>query len=316
MEPLKIKCLENKTGADGSIYGKFVIEPLEKGYGTTLGNSLRRVLLSSLEGSAVTAVRVEGVTHEFTTIPGVIEDVIDVMLNLKGLVVKNFSNDPQYLRVDVQRSGPVTGHDIQCPADLSIINPDWQIATIAEGGRLRAEVTVERGRGYVAADSHSHYKQAIDVLPIDAVYMPVRRVSYNVEPTRVGESTNYDKLTIELWTNGSIDATEAVSQAARQLIEHMVPIAELSGKPMVPVATAPQQSDSKHHQISIEELELSVRAYNCLKRANINSLGELLKLSYEDLMNIKNFGKKSADEVIERLRQFGLNLADAPKELS
>ncbi|MBK7749672.1 MAG: DNA-directed RNA polymerase subunit alpha [Candidatus Obscuribacter sp.] len=314
MEPLRIKCLENKTGADGSIYGKFVIEPLEKGYGTTLGNALRRVLLSSLDGSAVSAVRIEGVTHEFTTVPGVVEDVIDVMLNLKGLVVKTFSNDPQYLHLDLDRSGPVTGRDIMCPADATIINPDWQLCTLAEGGRLRAEITVERGRGYVPADAHSHFKQAIDVLPIDAVFMPIRKVAYNVEPTRVGESTDFDKLTIELWSNGSIDATEAISQAARQIVEHLLPIAELSGKPMVPAATQPQQQDGKHSSISIEELELSVRAYNCLKRANINSLGELLKLSYDDLMNIKNFGKKSADEVIERLRQFGLTLADTPKD--
>ena len=314
MEPLRIKCLENKTGADGSIYGKFVIEPLEKGYGTTLGNALRRVLLSSLDGSAVSAVRIEGVTHEFTTVPGVVEDVIDVMLNLKGLVVKTFSNDPQYLHLDLDRSGPVTGRDIMCPADATIINPDWQLCTLAEGGRLRAEITVERGRGYVPADAHSHFKQAIDVLPIDAVFMPIRKVAYNVEPTRVGESTDFDKLTIELWSNGSIDATEAISQAARQIVEHLLPIAELSGKPMVPAATQPQQQDGKHSSISIAELELSVRAYNCLKRANINSLGELLKLSYDDLMNIKNFGKKSADEVIERLRQFGLTLADTPKD--
>ncbi len=313
IEPLKIKCLENKTGTDGSIYGKFVIEPLERGYGTTVGNSLRRVLLSSLEGASVTAVRMEGVTHEFTTIPGVVEDVIDIMLNLKGLVVKSFSNDPQYLHIDLQRSGPVTGRDIICPADVTIINPDWQICTLAEDGRIRAEITVERGRGYVPADQHSHYKQAIDVLPIDAVFMPIRKVSYNVEPTRVGESTDYDKLTIDLWSNGSIDATEAISQAARQLIDHLVPIAELSGRPVVPVAPQPTQSDGKHHSISIEELELSVRAYNCLKRANIHSLGELLKLSYDDLMNIKNFGKKSADEVIERLRQFGLGLSDTAK---
>lgn len=314
MEPLRIKCLENKTGADGSIYGKFVIEPLEKGYGTTLGNALRRVLLSSLDGSAVSAVRIEGVTHEFTTVPGVVEDVIDVMLNLKGLVVKTFSADPQYLHLDLDRSGPVTGRDIMCPADATIINPDWQLCTLADGGRLRAEITVERGRGYVPADAHSHFKQAIDVLPIDAVFMPIRKVAYNVEPTRVGESTDFDKLTIELWSNGSIDATEAISQAARQIVEHLLPIAELSGKPMVPAATQPQQQDGKHSSISIEELELSVRAYNCLKRANINSLGELLKLSYDDLMNIKNFGKKSADEVIERLRQFGLTLADTPKD--
>lgn len=313
-EPIKIKCLENKTHADGSIYGKFVIEPLERGYGTTVGNSLRRVLLSHLEGSAVTAVRIESITHEFTTVPGVVEDVIDIMLNLKGLVVKTFSQEPQYLHLDVERPGPVTGRDIFCPADATIINPDWQICTLAEGGRIRAEITVERGRGYVPADAHSQFKQAIDVLPIDAVYMPVRKVSYNVEPTRVGESTDFDKLTIELWSNGAIDASEAISQAARQLIEHLIPIAELSGKPMVATTAAPAPQEGKHSSISIEELELSVRAYNCLKRANINSLGELLKLTYDDLMNIKNFGKKSADEVMERLRQFGLTLDDINKD--
>jgi len=314
MEALKIKCSENKTGADGSIYGKFVIEPLERGYGTTLGNALRRVLLSSIDGSAVTAVRIEGITHEFTTVPGVVEDVIDIMLNLKGLVVKTFSPEPQYLQLEVDnRQGPVTGRDLVCPADASVINPDWQLCTLAEGGKIRAEITVDRGSGYVPAETHTHYKQAIDILPIDAVFMPVRKVSYNVEPTRVGESTNYDRLTIELWSNGAIDATEAISQAARQIIEHLLPVAELSGKPMVPVAAQPAQTDGKHSSISIEELELSVRAYNCLKRANINSLGELLKLSYDDLMNIKNFGKKSADEVMERLKQFGLGLNDMPK---
>src|SRR6202453_1787706 len=242
MEPLKIKCLENKTGANGSIYGKFAIKAFERGYGTTLGNALRRVLLSSLDGAAVSAVRIDGITHEFTTLPGVVEDVIDIMLNLKGLVVKTFSNDPQYLHLDVERPGPVTGRDFTCPADATIINPDWQLCTLAEGGRIRAEVTVERGRGYVPADSHSHFKQAIDVLPIYAVFMPVRKVSYNVEPTRVGESTDFDKLTIEVWSNGSLDATEAISLAARQVIEHLLPIAELSGKPMVPAATAPAQT--------------------------------------------------------------------------
>lgn len=308
IEPLKIKCLENKTGADGSIYGKFVIEPLEKGYGTTVGNALRRILLASLEGAAVTALRIEGANHEFTTVPGVTEEVADIMLNLKGLVVKSFSSETQYLHLELQRPGAVYGRDLVCPPDLTIINPDWQICTLSEQGKIRAEFTVERGRGYVPADAHGQQKQGLDVLPIDAVYMPIRKVNYNVEPTRVGESTDYDKLTIELWSNGSIDATEAISQAARQFIDHLVPIAELSGRPVVPVAPQPQQSDGKHHSISIEELELSVRAYNCLKRANIHSLGELLKLSYDDLMNIKNFGKKSADEVIERLRQFGLNL--------
>jgi len=295
--------------------GVFEIDGLYPGYGHTLGNSLRRIILSSLPGAAITQVKLNGVQHEFSTIEGVKEDVVTILLNLKRIRLSMHGDAPVVLALKVSGPKQVTAADISAPSQVTILSPEQHIADLtAKGASIDMEITVERGRGYVPADSHSHYKQAIDVLPIDAVFMPIRKVSYNVEPTRVGESTDFDKLTIELWSNGSMDATEAISQAARQIIEHLLPIAELSGKPMVPAATQPQQQDGKHSSISIEELELSVRAYNCLKRANINSLGELLKLSYDDLMNIKNFGKKSADEVIERLRQFGLTLADTPKD--
>lgn len=316
---LKIKCVNTTTDSDGSIYGKFVIEPLERGYGTTLGNSLRRVLLSSLEGSAVTSIRIEGVTHEFTSIPGVVEDVIDIMLAFKGLVVKTESKEPQHLVLHVDQAGPVLAADIELPAGVKIINPDWQLCTVAEGGSFHCDITIESGKGYVTTDmfKERHTNAPVDVLPIDAAFMPIRRVSYTVEDTRVGEITDYDKLILELWSNGSVDVTNAVSQASNLLIEHLLPIASLSGQTTMVGAPAPVEPkpEKTTPSISIEELELSVRAYNCLKRANINSLDELLKKSEHDLLNIKNFGKKSSDEVIERLKAFGLDLAPNPPEV-
>lgn len=316
---LKIKCVNTTTDSDGSIYGKFIIEPLERGYGTTIGNSLRRVLLSSLEGAAVTSIRIEGITHEFTSIPGVVEDVIDIMLNFKGLVVKTDSKEPQHLRLDVDTTGPLLASDIELPAGVKIINPDWLICTLADGGSFHCDITVETGKGYLTTDTfkETHSNAPVDVLPIDAAFMPIRRVSYTVEHTRVGQFTDYDKLIIELWSNGSIEVTTALSQAANLLIEHFLPIASLSGQTTMVGAPAPveQKQDTTTPSISIEELELSVRAYNCLKRANINSLSELLQKSEHDLLNIKNFGKKSSDEVIERLKAFGLNLAPNPAEV-
>ena len=299
---LKIKCVNTTTSSDGSQYGKFVIEPLEKGFGTTIGNSLRRVLLSSLEGTAVTSARIEGITHEYTAIPGVLEDVIDVMLNLKGLVVKTDSKEPQHLRIDVDRPGAVLASDIQLPAGVKVVNPDWLICTVADGGSFHADVVVETGKGYVAHDVPRDSKGvSIDVLPIDATFMPIKRVSYTVESTRVGDSIDFDKLTLEIWSNGSIDVTNALSQASNLLIDHFMQIASITGQPVI----APS--------MTIEELEHSVRAYNCLKRASINSMAELLKKSEHDLLNIKNFGKKSSDEVIERLHHFGLDLAPNPE---
>lgn len=322
---LEIKTVNTATSSDGSQYGKFVISPLERGFGITIGNSLRRVLLSSLEGTAVTSARIEGITHEYTAIPGVLEDVVDVLLNLKGLSIKTESSEPQVLRIDIDKPGAVLASDIQLPAGVKIVNPDWLICTIADGGSFHAEITVETGKGYVPNDvPRNREGVAIDMLPIDATFMPIKRVKYDVENTRVGDSIDFDKLTLEVWSNGTIDVTTAVSQAANLLIEHFVQIASISGQ--APVLSSFERATSsavieddivetseEEPSISIEELELSVRAYNCLKRASINSMAELLKKSEHDLLIIKNFGKKSADEVIEKLHEHGLDLAPNPE---
>jgi len=322
---LKIKCVNSTTSSDGSMYGKFVMEPLEKGFGTTLGNALRRVLLSSLEGSAVTAVRIEGVTHEYTSIPGIEEDVIDIMLNLKGLVVKSKFEEPQTLRLCVDKQGPVLAGDIQLPAGVKVINPDWQICTISEGGSLRADLIVESGKGYIMADTKMSANEAmsIDMLPIDASFMPIKKVSYSVENTRVGQNIDYDKLTLEIWSNGSMDVTQALTEASNILIEHFVAVSGFAGGAVSPALTAVATTSKEESvevtetepevSISIEDLELSVRAHNCLKSAGINSMAELLKKSEHDLLSIKNFGKKSSDEVVEKLRTFGLDLMPSPE---
>lgn len=303
---------------ESNFYGRFELEPLERGFGTTIGNALRRVLLSSLEGTAVTSTRIESITHEYTAIPGVLEDVIDVILNLKGLVVKTDSKEAQHLRIDVDKPGPVLASDIQLPSGVKVVNPDWLICTVADGGSFHADVIVESGKGYVAHDVPRDVKgDSIDVLPIDATFMPIKRVSYNVESTRVGDSLDYDKLTLEIWSNGSVDVQNALSQAANLLIEHFMQIASITGQPVVAAAPVEEEEvvvDEDEPKMTIEELELSVRAYNCLKRASINSMSELLKKSEHDLLNIKNFGKKSSDEVIERLHHFGLDLAPNPVE--
>jgi len=320
MEAIKIKCVDTKTSSDGTQYGKFTVDPLDKGFGTTIGNALRRVLLSSLEGAAVTAVRIEGITHEYTSIPGITEDVIDIMLNLKGLTVKCESKEPQILRLDIDREGPVLASDLQLPAGVKVINPDWLICTVAEGGSIHAEITVETGKGYISIDvlKGNQGELPIDLLPIDATFIPIKRVSYNVENTRVGDSIDYDKLTLEIWSNGSIDVNTALSQSANILIEHFMQIASITGQSPIAQASAVIEEDEEENEevvptITIEDLELSVRAYNCLKRASINSMAELLKKSEHDLLNIKNFGKKSSDEVIEKLQSVGLFLQPNPE---
>ena len=324
---LKIKCQSTATSSDGSQYGKFTIEPMERGFGTTIGNSLRRVLLSSLEGAAVTGLRIEGITHEFTSIPGIVEDAIDIMLNLKGLVIKTDSPERQMLRIDVDRPGPVLASDIKLPAGVKVVNPDWQICTISEGGYLHADLVVETGKGYITFDMLKETKNGfpIDMLPIDATFMPIKRVSYKVESTRVGDVVDYDKLILEIWSNGSIDVSNALSKAANILIDHFAQIASITGQPVTRPQIASTDEDDlvddtveveetdNTPSITIEDLELSVRAYNCLKRASINSLAELLKKSEHDLLNIKNFGKKSSDEVIEKLHEVGLSLQPNPE---
>ncbi len=319
---LKIKTVNTMAGSDGSQYGKFTIEPLERGFGTTIGNALRRVLLSSLEGTAVTSCRIEGITHEYTAIPGVLEDVIDVMLNLKGLAIKTESKEPQHLRIDVDKAGAVLASDIQLPAGVKVVNPDWLICTISEGGSFHADIIVETGKGYIANDVPRNSKDglAIDMLPIDATFMPIKRVRYEVENTRVGDSIDFDKLTLEIWSNGTVDVSTALAQASELLIEHFVQIASISGNTVrreieteKVVEEVVEEIDEDSPSITIDELELSVRAYNCLKRASINSMAELLKKSEHDLLSIKNFGKKSSDEVIERLHHFGLDLAPSPE---
>ena len=321
---LKIKTVSTMTGSDGSQYGKFTIEPLERGFGTTIGNALRRVLLSSLEGTAVTSCRIEGITHEYTAIPGVLEDVIDVMLNLKGLAIKTDSKEPQTLRIDVDKPGAVLASDIQLPAGVKVVNPDWLICTIADGGSFHAEIVVETGKGYVANDIPRNAKSGvpIDMLPIDATFMPIKRVRYDVESARVGDNIDFDKLTLEIWSNGTVDVTTALTQAADLLIEHFVQISSIAGNTphreiedtvIADTEDVVSEVSGDEPSITIDELELSVRAYNYLKRASINSMAELLKKSEHDLLNIKNFGKKSSDEVIERLHHFGLDLAPGPE---
>lgn len=316
---LKIKNVNTTTSSDGSQYGKFVIEPLERGFGATIGNSLRRVLLSSLEGAAVTSVRIEGITHEYTSIPGIVEDVIDIMLNLKGLVVKTETDEIQHLRIDATKPGPVLASDIQLPSGVKIVNPDCVICTIAEGGSFHADIVVEVGKGYVAVDALKDQKNGlpIDMLPIDAAFMPIKRVSYLVEPARVGEVIDYDKLTLEIWSNGSVDVNHALSKAASLLIDHFRQITGITGQPVGAASfeeeAVVEDETEQTPAFTIEDLELSVRAYNCLKRASINSMAELLKKSEHDLLNIKNFGKKSSDEVIEKLHELGLDLQPNPE---
>lgn len=314
MSQVSIKCLENKTNNDGSLYGKFLLEPFDRGFGTTVGNSLRRVLLSSISGTAITGIKIEGITHEFTAIPGVVEDTVDLMLNLKGLVVKSFSEQIQTLRISAKGPTTVYAKDIVLPTDVQVINPDWKIATVAKDGVLNMEIYVENGTGYIPAEKQKTQGRPIDVIPVDSVFMPIKKVSYQVDTSRTPDGIDTDRIFIEIWSNGIIEPTVALGQAAAKLIEKFAPIAQFAGESIkIPTAAeAPKAEEvvDQRRLLSIEELELSVRAYNCLKRANINSLGELLSLSYDELMNIKNFGKKSADEVLERLHAMGLTLAN------
>ncbi|HPT87541.1 MAG TPA: DNA-directed RNA polymerase subunit alpha [Bacillota bacterium] len=295
---------------DPERYGMFVIEPLERGYGTTLGNSLRRILLSSLPGYAVTSVKINGVLHEFSTIPGVVEDTTDIILNLKKLLVKVHGDCPKKIYINVRDSKRVTAADIIVPSDVEILNPDLYIATVSDGGVLEAEITVDRGRGYVAAERNKNVENVIGVIAVDARYSPVVKVNYVVEHTRVGQITDYDKLVLEVWTDGSINPVEAVSLAAKIMSEHLnlfVNLSQTAGKTEIMVEKE-EESKDKILEMTIEELDLSVRSYNCLKRAGINTVEELTRKTEEDMMKVRNLGRKSLEEVEQKLKSMGLSL--------
>ncbi len=291
-------------------YGKFVVEPLERGYGTTLGNSLRRILLSSLPGAAVTTVKIDGVLHEFSTIPGVKEDVTDIILNIKGLLVKLHGDGPATVRIESHGPGVVTAADIIAPPEVVILNPTLTIATLEEGARFFVEMTVEKGRGYVAAERQAGTDQPIGVVLVDSIFSPVTKANYRIEDTRVGQVTNYDRLVLEVWTDGSIRPDEATSLAAKILTEHLtlfVNLAEATHNVEIMVEKEEEQKD-KLLEMSIEELDLSVRSYNCLKRAGINTVEELTRKTEEDMMKVRNLGRKSLEEVRQKLAVLGLSL--------
>lgn len=311
MEIERPKIDTESLSADGR-YGKFVVEPLERGFGTTLGNSLRRVLLSSLPGVAVTCMKIDGVVHEFSTIEGVKEDVTEIVLNIKGITAKLYSDEPKTVRIEATGEGEVTAGSIQQDVDIEILNPDWHIATLAEGAKLIMELTFDKGRGYVPADRN---KQAVEqasvgALPVDSIYTPVLKVNYTVENTRVGQITDYDKLTLEVWTDGTINAKEAVSLAARIMTEHMNLFVTLSQEAMDAEIMVEKDDKGKEKalEMTIEELDLSVRSFNCLKRAGINTVEDLINKSEDEMMKVRNLGRKSLEEVIAKLNSLGFNL--------
>lgn len=298
-------------------YGKFVCEPLERGYGTTFGNSLRRMLLSSLEGAAITSIRIDGVLHEFSTIPGVRDDVTNIVLNLKQLCLKMQGSEAKVIRIDVEGEKEVTAADIICDADIEILNPDLHIVTVNETGKLKIEMTVERGRGYVPAEKNKKPDDTIGVIPIDSIFSPVQRVNYTVNDTRVGNVTDYDKLTLEVWTDGSLRPEEAVSKAAAILVMHLKLFQNMDGlaedieeeEASFPVEE--EDDTAKVLEMTIEDLDLSVRSFNCLKRANINTVADLAGKSEEDMMKVRNLGRKSLEEVKKKLEELGLALRES-----
>ena len=291
-------------------YGKFVVEPLERGFGQTLGNSLRRVLLNSLPGVAVTNVRIEGVQHEFSTVPGVKEDVIEIILNLKNISAKLYTDQPKIITIDMRDECEVTAADIRADDEVEIINKGLHIASLNEGAHLQMQITLEKGRGYVPADRNKTQNMPIGVIPVDSIFTPIRKVSYSVEDTRVGQVTDYDKLTLEVWTNGSILPDEATGLAAQILTDHLMLFVNLTEN-IVPGVDFNEPEDDKKEKVlemTIEELDLSVRAYNCLKRAGINTVSELVQRNQEDMMKVRNLGKKSLEEVEQKLIALGLAL--------
>ncbi|MBM7865862.1 DNA-directed RNA polymerase subunit alpha [Heliobacterium gestii] len=307
IEKPKIECVAR---SDDATYGKFVVEPLERGYGVTLGNSLRRILLTSLFGAAVTSVKIEGVLHEFSTIPGVVEDTTDIILNLKQLAIKMHTEEPRVVRIEFEGEGIVTAEDIIADADVEILNPDQVIATVDKGGRLFMEITVEKSRGYITATKHRKSEHVIGVIPIDANFSPVRKVNYRVEDTRVGQITNYDRLILEVWTNGSLTPEEAISWSAKIMNDYLklfVGLTENTENVEIMVEKEERPQD-KILEMTIEELDLSVRSYNCLKRAGINTVKDLTNKTEEDMIKVRNLGRKSLEEVDAKLAALGLSL--------
>jgi len=307
----QIECVESNTEESRSHYSKFVLEPLERGQGTTVGNALRRVLLANLEGTAVTAVRIAGVTHEFATVPGVREDVLEILMRMKEVILKNHSPQAQIGRLLITGPATITATHFDLPSEVEVIDPTQYVATIAEGGKLEMEFRIERGKGYRTVERGREEATSLDFLQIDSVFMPVRKVNYSVEELRGDNSIPRDRLILEVWTNGSISPQEALSSAAGILVDLFNPLKDISLEPTDTDANIP---DDPTAQIPIEELQLSVRAYNCLKRAQVNSVADLLEYTQEDLLEIKNFGQKSAEEVVEALqRRLGITL---PQERS
>lgn len=305
-EKARIECTEM---AENNTFGRFVIEPLERGFGHTLGNSLRRVLLNSLPGAAVTSVNIDGVAHEFSTIPGVKEDVTEIILNFKQLALKLYSDQVKMLEISAVGPCEVTGADIRVDDEVEIVNPELHIATLGEGAKLHIWLSVDKGRGYVSSDKNKTNQMAIGVIPIDSIYTPIRKVNYVVQDTRVGQQTDYDKLTLEVWTDGSINPDEAISLSARILTEQLSLFTGLTEQTMpISIREPEDKGNDKVLEMTIEDLDLSVRAYNCLKRAGINTVQELTQMREEDLMKVRNLGKKSMEEVVQKLQALGLSL--------
>jgi len=308
IEKPRIECVENP--GDGT-YGKYIVEPLERGYGTTLGNSLRRILLSSLPGTAVTSIKISGIQHEFSTIHGVKEDVPEIVLNIKNLIARLHSNGPKTVYIEASGEGEVTAGHIKADGEVEILNPELHIATLGPDATLNMELTLNHGRGYVPAERNKPAQTVIGVIPVDSIYTPVPKVNYTVENTRVGNVTDFDKLTLEVWTNGTISARDAVSLGAKILCDHFTLFTNLSesvGSRSTVVEKSETQRD-KVLEMTIEELDLSVRSFNCLKRANINNVETLISKTEDEMMKVRNLGRKSLEEVVNKLAMMGLSLA-------
>ena len=308
IEKPRIECIDSP---EDSSYGKYVVEPLERGYGTTLGNSLRRILLSSLPGTAATSIKIDGVQHEFSTIPGVKEDVTEIVLNVKSIIAKLHCAGEKTVTIEAMGAGEVTAGDIRCDSEIEILNPELHIVTLMEDAKFNMELTFNHGRGYVPAEKNKPAQSIIGLIPVDSIYTPIYKVNYVVENTRVGNMTNYDKLTLEVYTDKTITAKDAISLSAKILTDHLSLFVDLSDE-IGSKATVVEKSEATQDKVlemTIEELDLSVRSFNCLKRAGINTVADLVNTTEEDMMKVRNLGRKSYEEVVKKMADMGLNLA-------